>query len=111
MKLELTTINGTDKEVGDLTKDTKFNKLLDAFLEAREHAKLAEELLSDAKKELAAYMTKKGLDYARSGDTRLAYTLETRASLDGRLLAQEQPDTYEAYLRETEYRKMTVAKV
>ena len=80
--------------------------------EYREYARMIEELeaLKDAiADELKAAMTEAGSSKLIIGEYKLSYTDCTRKDIDKKRLEAEQSEIYTAYLKETSYKRFSVA--
>jgi len=80
--------------------------------EYREYKRLAEEMLAHADSiadELKEYMNETNQTKAIIGEYKLSYTNVTRKDIDKKALAVEHSDIYNAYLRETSYKRFLVS--
>lgn len=80
--------------------------------EYREYKRLAEEMLSIADSiadELKALMTQEGKEKMIIGEYKLSYTDVSRKDIDKKALAADYTDIYNAYLRETSYKRFLVS--
>jgi predicted phage-related endonuclease len=88
------------------------NELVTRIKEYREFKRMAEELLTLADSiadELKSVMLRTGQERMIVGEYKLSYTDVSRKDIDKKALAVEQEDIYNAYLRETVYKRFLVS--
>ena len=86
--------------------------LQDKIREYREYARMIEEMeaLKDAiADELKTAMTEAGQDKMIVGEYKLSYTDCTRKDIDKKRLEAEHGDIYAAYMKETTYKRFSIA--
>ena len=87
-------------------------ELLEKTREYREYKRMIEELtaIADAiADDLKAHMSAAGETKVIVGEYKLSYTDCKRTDIDKKALQAEQADIYAAYLRETTYKRFSVA--
>ena len=88
------------------------NALATKIKEYREYKRMAEELLSFADSiadELKSLMSDTGQEKMIVGEYKLSYTAVSRKDIDKKALATDYADIYNAYLRETSYKRFLVS--
>ena len=85
----------------------KFEKLCNEY---RKNKRLIEEMeaMNDSiRDDIIALM--RGRETVTEGNTKVIYKTCTSSRLDGKALKEEHPDIAEAYTKETQYKRFTVA--
>jgi len=88
------------------------NKLAERIKEYNEYKKMGEEMLAIANSiadELKNLMSDTGQEKMIVGEYKLSYTAVSRKDIDKKALANDYSDIYNAYLRETSYRRFLVS--
>ena len=88
------------------------NALAEKIKEYNEYKKMGEEMLAVANSiadELKSLMCDTGQEKMVIGEYKLSYTAVSRKDIDKKALANDYSDIYNAYLRETTYKRFQVS--
>jgi predicted phage-related endonuclease len=88
------------------------NDLTAKIKEYRQYKRMAEEMLAIADSiadELKTVMLEQGLERMIVDEYKLSFTTVSRKDIDKKALAEEHQEIYNAYLRETSYKRFLVS--